>query len=103
MSALTGELLPGESRPFELIRPFTAEEVVELAGKMRGRRRAALLAYAQQLQRETAVAELVNATRRALAYSDHICDTEHGGTRTPQAAEHYNRMQAALARIGSAA
>jgi hypothetical protein len=50
-----------------------------------------------------AVAELVNATRRALAYSDHICDTEHGGKRTPEALEHYNRMQAALDRIGGAA
>lgn len=49
-----------------------------------------------------AVAELINATRRALAYSDHICDTEHGGKRKPGALEHYNRMQAALARIDGA-
>jgi len=70
------DVLPGE-RPFELASHFTVEEVVGLAAKMQGRRRAALLAYAQQLQREPAVAELIEAAKALPIFStQHGCDCE---------------------------
>ena len=59
-------------KPFELSKPFTPEEVTGLADSVRGRRRAALLAYAALLEAVNRPVTDEQVSSAAHAYVSHV-------------------------------
>ncbi|MGE7139749.1 hypothetical protein ACQKIE_19170 [Luteibacter sp. NPDC031894] len=90
-----------ERKAFELTEPFTAEELIGLAESVRGRRRAAILAYANSLKRDAVVAELIEAAEDARSALLQCIDALSSDEQSHHDA--LGRITNALSRLGASA